>query len=462
MAHIEQRGDSWRVEWRLGGRSGRKQSTTWPKPEFAQQAADIAAAHRHQITADQVYAAILGEPARVDERATPTVRAWANTWIGALTRPGPGQIRTYRGQLDREILPALGDKQLHEVAGTDIGTLLNTLRTRFKDSTVTRYYACIHAMFAAAHRDGLIDDNPARRTDFVRDLIAHDDATDDGDDHVYLTRHEYELLLAAMPAGARTLVQFLAETGARFSEGAAVAVGAVDVFTRRVRVHRAWKFDGKRWYLGATKGRVRRSVSIGARLVDALTPLVASEPVTALLFRAPEGGRVVYTNFLSRVWDPAVVAAMRCPLHPPAARGRQVDESAAARCGGNGGVVDNGSRAGQPCGRHVQRGWDRCHDHAGPTPEAVSTCDCPTRLTRRPTPHDLRHSHVAWLIAKGRPIASISRRIGHHSTKITEQVYAGILPEVSDSDAAAVDDFLSSPGGASAAASYEPSETARS
>ncbi len=47
-------------------------------------------------------------------------------------------------------------------------------------------------------------------------------------------------------------------------------------------------------------------------------------------------------------------------------------------------------------------------------------------LDVRPRFQDLRHTHVTWLLEDGVPIYVVSRRIGHASTAITEQVYGHI------------------------------------
>lgn len=57
--------------------------------------------------------------------------------------------------------------------------------------------------------------------------------------------------------------------------------------------------------------------------------------------------------------------------------------------------------------------------------------------------HDLRHTHAAHLISKGRPLTSIQRRLGHSSIKVTSDVYGHLLPEVEDDTAAAVEEFVS-------------------
>ncbi|QOC89845.1 tyrosine-type recombinase/integrase [Micromonospora craniellae] len=53
--------------------------------------------------------------------------------------------------------------------------------------------------------------------------------------------------------------------------------------------------------------------------------------------------------------------------------------------------------------------------------------------------HDLRHTHVAWLIAANVPLSAISRRIGHKDIGFTDQRYGHLLPEVDEGVVAAVE-----------------------
>jgi hypothetical protein len=127
---------------------------------------------------------------RQRQRAADVVE-WSVTWLAAKTRISADQRRRYRRQLDARILPAIGQLHLDEVTGTDFAELLNTLATDLKPGTVTRYYACIHAMFAYAVTEKKIDDNPSKPTDFIRDMIADDDTEALAEEHVYLTHEEY-------------------------------------------------------------------------------------------------------------------------------------------------------------------------------------------------------------------------------------------------------------------------------
>jgi integrase len=51
---------------------------------------------------------------------------------------------------------------------------------------------------------------------------------------------------------------------------------------------------------------------------------------------------------------------------------------------------------------------------------------------REPYPrlHDLRHSHVAWLIAQGVPLPVIQARLGHEKITTTIDTYGHLLPDL--------------------------------
>lgn len=51
-------------------------------------------------------------------------------------------------------------------------------------------------------------------------------------------------------------------------------------------------------------------------------------------------------------------------------------------------------------------------------------------LDPQPRIHDLRHSHVAWLIAAGVPLPVIQARLGHESIKTTVDRYGHLLPDL--------------------------------
>ena len=59
--------------------------------------------------------------------------------------------------------------------------------------------------------------------------------------------------------------------------------------------------------------------------------------------------------------------------------------------------------------------------------------------------HDLRHTHVAWLIAANTPLPVIMRRLGHSSITTTIDRYGHLLPELDASAADAMQTALARP-----------------
>src|SRR6185295_17155910 len=51
-------------------------------------------------------------------------------------------------------------------------------------------------------------------------------------------------------------------------------------------------------------------------------------------------------------------------------------------------------------------------------------------LEPQPRIHDLRHSHVSWLIAAGIPLPVIQRRLGHEHIATTIDRYGHLLPDL--------------------------------
>lgn len=66
-------------------------------------------------------------------------------------------------------------------------------------------------------------------------------------------------------------------------------------------------------------------------------------------------------------------------------------------------------------------------------------------LPKRPRLHDLRHTHVAWLIAKNIPLPAIQVRLGHESIQTTVDRYGHLVRELDDEITAAVEAVMSVP-----------------
>ena len=55
---------------------------------------------------------------------------------------------------------------------------------------------------------------------------------------------------------------------------------------------------------------------------------------------------------------------------------------------------------------------------------------------RRLTPHALRHTHTSLLAEAGIPLPTISRRLGHHGSKVTTEVYLHVTQKMEEKDRA--------------------------
>jgi integrase len=106
--------------------------------------------------------------------------------------------------------------------------------------------------------------------------------------------------------------------GLRWSEVAGLRIGSVNLLRRTVTVapDGAVTRDGKgRPVVGDPKSAAgARTMAIPASLVDVLAEHHAARQLTAsdldrLLFEAPRGGPLRYSNWLRRVWHPATLAA---------------------------------------------------------------------------------------------------------------------------------------------------------
>ncbi|MGW2170352.1 tyrosine-type recombinase/integrase [Streptomyces sp. NPDC001705] len=66
-------------------------------------------------------------------------------------------------------------------------------------------------------------------------------------------------------------------------------------------------------------------------------------------------------------------------------------------------------------------------------------------LTKRPRLHDLRHTHVAWLIEKNIPLPAIQSRLGHESITTTVDRYGHLVRALDGEIAAAVEAAMGMP-----------------
>ena len=201
---------------------------------------------------------------------------------------------------------------------------------------------------------------------------------------LFLAREQVDLLETALQDYEKhhaLLVPFLAGSGLRYSEAAALRPGAIEERDGRmaVRVRTAWKEGTTGFYLGGPKSKKgTRTVVLPRSLEERVTERVGKTKPGHFLFGRPDGSALQGPYFHKEVWQPLL--------------GRLAAKDAASKYG--------------------------------------------ARLELRPGPQDLRHTHASWLIAAGVPLPVIQVRLGHESIQTTVNVYGHLA---TGADAAAAD-----------------------
>ncbi len=163
----------------------------------------------------------------------------------------------------------------------------------------------VHRVFsqimAWAVRDARIATNPADGIRLPRTAVP---------DHRYLT-HDQVAALANRCGTWGIVVRFLAYTGLRWGELAALTAGRVDLARRRAAVAASVTEVNGRLVWGNPKNHERRSVPIPRFVATELAERIAGRAPGELVFTAPQGGVLRVRNFRRQVFDRAVRGLVR-------------------------------------------------------------------------------------------------------------------------------------------------------
>jgi integrase len=275
---------------------------------------------------------------------------------------------------ERSFLEVLGEVPLDAITKSDVGKWVAWQESQpsrmrkgqnISSKTVHNYHALLSAVFSSAIEEGHIVSNPAYKTRLSRG-IRHEG--------VFLSSEEFATLLHFVDDRYKRFVLFLAGTGCRWGEATAITWRDInlDTLPATVRIDKAWKKGTTGApVLGHPKSsKATRTISLWPEIVAAL-----GEPGDGgeLVFGSPESKTHLWPGrFRSSIWGPAVEAA-----------------SDPAQCA-----------------------------LVGLKP-----------LSKRPTVHDLRHTHASWLVADGAPLPFVQARLGHEQITTTIGVYGHLLPD---------------------------------
>jgi integrase len=353
----------WTVQYR---HNGKQRTETFTRERDAKKFRDLVNALGPDEALRRLHGTASGGP-------VPTVAEWVEKHIADLTGVTDRTRADYRSLAAKHITPYLGPVHLDEVTSADISRWANQLETHANLSakTIGNLRALLSSAFGYAVDEGLRGDNPMRR------LRRSRAGEHEREDMTLLTPQEFALLRSLLPGHWRPFATFLAGTGLRFGEAAALRVSDVDLLasTPVVRVTKAWRRTANGFEDGPTKSRKsRRTVSLPADVVDVLAPLV-TRPGDELLFTNQHGNRVLHANLWNKVWKPTV---------------NEFEKATG----------------------------------------------------KRPRLHDLRHSHISWLLAAGVPLTVVQDRAGHENITTTVGVYGHLMPDQHAKTAAALEGLL--------------------
>ncbi|MBL1079500.1 site-specific integrase [Nocardia sp. 2] len=202
----------------------------------------------------------------------------------------------------------------------------------------------------------------------------------------YLTHVQVEQL-AREATEMSTVIRFLAYTGLRWGEMAALKVSSFDMLRRRVNVLEAVAEVKGKAVWSTTKTHARRSVPFPKFLAEELAGHMRGKDRDALVFTSPQGAVLRVSTYRKRVFRPAV-SRLRDPKRKQA----------------------------------------RAKGSKDPAPQFPYV-----------SPHDLRHTAVSLAISAGANVKAVQTMLGHKSAAMTLDTYADLFPDDLESVAEALD-----------------------
>lgn len=232
-----------------------------------------------------------------------TVGEWAGRWLESKSDLKATTRRTYAGLIRMHILPTWGGVPISAVSHSVVVEWVAGLAARgsLSASTVRQTHRVLSLALASvsAVRDGRLARNPAEDVSLPRLRSA---------ERVYLT-HGQVAALAEAAGEYRLAINFLAYTGVRYGEMAALRVRRMDLAPRRAVIAEAVADVNGAAIFDSPKTHLRREAPIARFLLKDLAAAVQGRDRDAFVFPAPLGGVLHLRNFRRSVFDPTVRAA---------------------------------------------------------------------------------------------------------------------------------------------------------
>lgn len=337
----------------------------------------------------------------VDPRASAvTVGEWADRWLASKANLAASTRDRYAVAIDTWIQPRWGGVKLSAVTHEEVQTWLAGIERA--PATVRKVHRVLSQLLDYAVKAGRLHRNPAKGVALPRVRPAP---------KRHLTHEQVDELAAEVGPHWSTLVYFLAYTGVRFGEAAALRVSGLDLGRRRASIVESVTPVRGVMVWGDTKTHERRVVPLPRFLVTLLEGHVMDKAPGDLVFLGHGGGVLRGSTFRA---GPLRHAAEALGLCEP-----KLDDD------------------GQPVTRRV-RGVEvpvyAGHFH----------------------PHEFRHTAASLAIAGGADVKVVQQMLGHKSATMTLDLYGHLFPDRLDVVADAMESARAAALGVAAPAALPP------
>lgn len=220
-------------------------------------------------------------------------------WLDSRIDLKPSTLSNYRHCLDKHVLPQWGNRQIASISKPQVEAWVKLMSKEGMSPTSIRLpFNTLGAVLKYAIAENRLMKNACDGVKVPK--IVHRR-------HGYLN-HEQVDALAEQCRDYGDVVLFLAYTGLRWGEMAALKVQSLNMLKRRIDVSEAVAEVGGCIVWGTPKNHEPRSVPFPVFLAELLAARCEGKGREDLIFTAPDGGVLRGNNFRKRVFNPALKA----------------------------------------------------------------------------------------------------------------------------------------------------------
>jgi integrase len=203
---------------------------------------------------------------------------WAERWISTKANLAPKTLERYEGIIRAHIEPRWGKVPISKVTHAELQRWIAAIDAA--PATVRKVHRVMSQLLAYAVADDRLAKNPAERISLPRVSQA---------EKRFLTHQQVHDLADACGDDYRLMVLFLAYTGLRWGEMAALKVHRLDFLRRRALIAESVTPVKGVMTFGPTKGHERREVPLPRFLLEDLSRHVGGKQSNDLVFTGVRG-----------------------------------------------------------------------------------------------------------------------------------------------------------------------------